>query len=497
MQTSKNEDETPNEISLSNLQEISSTSVIEDLEKKNLKTNNEKPEKEKILSEKLFIILISFSHGLYYMADLAVFLYQKDTLKMEPHTIQLVKGIVGIPWCIKPVFGYLSDKIISKFGKSKNIIYITCIIRFFLYVLITLCNLRPLVFYVVITLIMTMHVMENVIAEYLLVLKTQQENKKNEGKGTKANQLPIYFGFRATGTLIGNFFSGRIIHAYSVQTVFFICSLFAFPVMILCYCFKEDCKKDKTVKKTFKKELKIMKKLIFRDKVFKLIIFIFLINLTPDFTMLVTFYLTDHLHFTPKDLSNFNTFATFSYIVGLLLYSFCFKNVNPKKFYLGTNFIYWMANLTFLFVVFDLVKAWGLSNKIFCILSQGFSSLIGELNFMPILAIWCTLCPKNLEATSITVFTGFINLSSGLSNYFGAFLIWVLNIHKTDYNKLWIPIVIQNSYLLVLIIGILFIEFPDVTQKNKNEYQNPNDKKKIEGTEKLPQNKSDPSLLID
>ena len=488
MQQNQSLDTTPKQISLNTTsRSLPSTSPS---------PTPQKP--SKILSENLFIIIIAFSHGLYYMSDLAVFLYQKNTLKMEPHTIQLIKGVIGIPWCIKPVFGYISDKLISKFGKSKNIIYMTCLIRFFLFVLLTLYELSAFYFYLVILLIMMMHVMENVIAEYLLVIKTKEMNRVNQGNGNTENQLPIYFGFRATGTMIGTFFSGRIIDAYSVQMVFFICSLFAFPILILCFCFKEECKKDES-KKNFRAELQIMKKLIFRDKVFKLIIFIFLINLTPDFTMLITFYLTDHLHFTPKDLSNFNTFATFSYIIGLLLYSFYLKNVDPKKFYLGTNFIYWLSNLTFLLVVFDIVKSWGFSNKLFCILSQGFSSFIGELNFMPILAIWCTLCPKNLEATSITLFTGFINLSNGLSNYFGAFLIWILNIHKTDYNKLWIPIIIQNSYLFILIISILFIEFPDVTEKKENIYENPNeDSSKIELNIKNDgKKKGDSSILID
>lgn len=41
---------------------------------------------------------------------------------------------------------------------------------------------------------------------------------------------------------------------------------------------------------------------------------------------------------------------------------------------------------------------------------------------MPILTIWCAICPKNLEATSITLFTGLSNLSFSFSSYFGSLL---------------------------------------------------------------------------
>ena len=61
---------------------------------------------------------------------------------------------------------------------------------------------------------------------------------------------------------------------------------------------------------------------------------------------------------------------------------------------------------------------------------------------MPILTIWCALCPDNLEATSITLFSGLINFSSNLSNYFGSFFIWLLGMNDKDFDRLWILIVI-------------------------------------------------------
>ncbi len=86
---------------------------------------------------------------------------------------------------------------------------------------------------------------------------------------------------------------------------------------------------------------------------------------------------------------------------------------------------------------------------------------------MPVLAIWCQLCPKNLEGVSITLITGLINLSNNFSNYIGGFFTWILDIHKKDFNKIYIPLFIQNSYLLIAIIAILFIKFPDLTENNK------------------------------
>jgi hypothetical protein len=92
---------------------------------------------------------------------------------------------------------------------------------------------------------------------------------------------------------------------------------------------------------------------------------------------------------------------------------------------------------------------------------MGIGSMFNELYFMPIVAIWCGICPKNLEAVSITIITGIFNMSGILSEYIGGLLIWIIKFDKQDYTKLWIPLTIENGYLLVVFFFLLCIDFPD------------------------------------
>lgn len=108
------------------------------------------------------------------------------------------------------------------------------------------------------------------------------------------------------------------------------------------------------------------------------------------------------------------------------------------------------------------MEKFGISPKTFCFLNQGVQSFIAEINFMPIIAIWCTISPDNLEATSITLFTGMINFSFNLSNYFGSAILWFLQIDEKQFDDLWIPMTIQNIYLLIMTIAIVFVDFPNV-----------------------------------
>ena len=395
-------------------------------------------------------------------------MYQKNVFKLTPEFITLVSGFIDFPWCIKPIFGYTIDSLVMKISKTKYIVYVTTSVRFLSLTVMAHFDLPIYIFYTLLFINTVMYLLENIIAEYILVCMTKDQNSQQGGTN---NQLPVYFGFRAGGSLIGGFFGGRIIKSYGNQTAFMVASFVPFILFFGAMIYKENRRNSRAHDRTFKEEFDIMKRLLLRDNVLQLILFICLINLTPNFDSLYTFYMTDYLKFSTEDLANFSAFATCCYIIGLVLYYYKLQNMNPKNFYISTNFVLWVINLSFLLVVLEILQQWGINIKLFCLLSQGASTFVSELNFMPILAIWCALCPRNLEGTSITLFTGLLNLSANSSLYFGSFLMWLIDITETDYNRMWEPIVIQQAYLLVMIVGILFIEFPDPTKVNSDMHQ--------------------------
>lgn len=183
--------------------------------------------------------------------------------------------------------------------------------------------------------------------------------------------MPIFFGFRATGSIFASFFGGRIIERYGNQRVFFINMLLPSLIIFMTSLYNERSHSlnNTANNRNFMEEMTILKKLILREEVFYLVSFIMLINLTPSFDSLVTFYLTDFLKFDDEDLANFNTVGTICYVLGLLLYSFYFKNICPKNFYLTTNVLLWICNMSFFFVVLHILERFGVNIKIFCFFS--------------------------------------------------------------------------------------------------------------------------------
>ena len=407
-----------------------------------------------------FVIAISLTAGLYDMDSNAHFNYQKEILKVSPLLMQIMQGAVFIAWMLKPIFGYICDELITKLGKSKYLIVCTGLTKMTIYMLLSSFDKLPIgVYYFGAFSLQVMSVMENITMEYILVLSTKKENEENQD--SRANHMPIYFGCRATGSIVGSFFSGRITDAWSVYTTFRLCA--AFPLISIIFAVlygeaKKDIDPDEHV--TFADQMRAIKQLIMRDQALKLIMIVCLINLTPTFDPTTRFYFMDVKGYSNPDLSNFDTFAAFMYVVGLLLYYSFSKKVEPVTFFTITNFVLLGANLSFLLMVRDIIKQWGFNEKIFAGASIGIQQLAAQLNSMPIFGIWCSICPKNLEATSITLITGVMNLASISAGYLGAAVVAFAAINRKDYSGMWIPIVCQSSYLFVVSIGIIIAKFP-------------------------------------
>ncbi len=129
-------------------------------------------------------------------------------------------GILTLPWCFKPIFGYTFDKMMSVLKKTKYIITTGAIIRILVFSVLTFVNVNAAMFYVFGFILSIVALYENIICEYMLLISSKKENQINGSNN--ANHLPIFFGFRAFGSVIGSFFGGRIIERFGNQRVFFI-----------------------------------------------------------------------------------------------------------------------------------------------------------------------------------------------------------------------------------------------------------------------------------
>ena len=422
-----------------------------------------------LISTKVLVISISIFHGLTNLSGLAIFMYQKNDLKIAPAKIQLLSTITDIPWLIKPLLGYSIDKSLKYIKKIKYILYVTFILDIILYCIIAYTNTKEFSFYIVLFFMSFVRCIENIIGELMLVITTKKENEKGD-KDYKSNDMPIYYGFRSLAGIFGTFFGGIVIKNHPNQFAFMITSFFPIIFLIITIFYNDkDFKISNRESQGFKKEFKLIIDVIFTKKLFLLLLFVVFLNIAPDISSGLTFYLNDTLKFTTIDLANIDTFAQICYTLAMLAYYYYLIKVNPKKLFISTNIISWFSSLLFLFVILGWIEKIGMNNKHFVFLGSGFGTLIAELNLMPLLAIWCDVIPQNLEATSITLFTSLLNATGSISGIFGTFILSILKIEQYHLDNLWIALIITIGYSLIFTVVIIFIEFPDMKLEKKEE----------------------------
>lgn len=160
-----------------------------------------------------------------------------------------MSGLISLPWSFKPIFGYLFDKAVVKLNSTKQLIIVSCILRVFAN--ITFATQQPdfiLTYFLLFTLSMC-KLIENITCEYLLVIHSKKAASESGGN---ENFLPYFFGFRALGSILGNFYGGRFLEQYGMAFCHKICFSLAAILLMYSYLYKEKVTiLEETKNKTF------------------------------------------------------------------------------------------------------------------------------------------------------------------------------------------------------------------------------------------------------
>ena len=94
-------------------------------------------------------------------------------------------------------------------------------------------------------------------------------------------------------------------------------------------------------------------------------------------------------------------------------------------------------------------KKLGIPDKWFTLGGSLIQQILGQLNSIPVLVLACRLCPKNIEGTMYALLMSILNLGALLSYQFGGILTHFLGITTTNFDNLWLLILICNISVLL------------------------------------------------
>ena len=383
----------------------------------------------------MILFFVYWSQGFKSLSFLAVTLYYKETLGLEPSTTQFIRTLTMIAWLIKPIYGLITDNF-KLFGYyRKSYLFISGIVgSISAFSIFFSQNVYFSVF--ALTLNEFSQAFCDVIADAIMV-----EKSRNDESGSSTLQSFSWTVVAIAG-IIGSILGGLLLETYSPQVII---AFSAICPLLLVYCSTKFEESPPTNNKGIKESCKLLWDSIKKPEILKPLIFILILGATsPRYSELMTYYLRDVLKFSSIFLSSLGLISYSSLIVGSAIYYRWLKDMEYR------NVIFIGQILLIIINFFDIGLVTGFYQKIhipawaFVAGEDVFGTTIGfTFKMLPLLVLSAKICPIGVEGTFYALFTSVANISFSLSGIFGGFLISIFDVKTGQYELIWLLILIQ------------------------------------------------------
>ncbi|KAF3446169.1 hypothetical protein FNV43_RR11348 [Rhamnella rubrinervis] len=143
-------------------------------------------------------------------------------------------------------------------------------------------------------------------------------------------------------------------------------------------------------------------------------------------------------------------------LLGAILYQNVLKDHPFRDLLFWTQLLYGLSGMLDLMLVLRLNLKFGVPDYFFAVIDESVSQLIGRLKWMPLLVLSSKLCPSGIEGTFFALLMSIDNVGLLSSTWGGGILLHILKVTRTQFDNLWLAILIRNI-LRVTPLCMLFL----------------------------------------
>jgi folate/biopterin transporter len=397
------------------------------------------------------------------LARLAVSFFLKDDLALSPAEVAALMGIAAIPWVIKPVFGFLSDGLPIFGYRRRPYLVLSGILGTLSWLALATVVDTPLTATLAILMSSLSVALSDVIVDSLVVERARKESLTQSG-----SLQSLTWGISAIGGLITAYLSGWLLQHFSSQTVFAITSLFPLLVSGIAWLIAEKPQEENEEKIAITQQVKQLWGAITTKSIWLPSLLIFFWQATPSADSAFFFFTTNELGFEPEFLGRVRLVTNFASLLGIWLYQRFLKTI-PFRIILGWSMVISaLLGMTALLLVTHTNRAIGIDDHWFSLGDSLILTVMGQIAFMPVLVLSARLCPEGIEASLFALLMSIWNIAGLVSQELGALLTHWLGITESNFENLWLLVVIANLSTLMPLpfLGWLPAKDPkDATEK--------------------------------
>ncbi|MGJ3250298.1 MAG: folate/biopterin family MFS transporter [Elainellaceae cyanobacterium] len=398
------------------------------------------------------ILLVYFVQGILGLARLAVSFFLKDDLGLTPAQVSALMGVVMLPWMVKPLFGFLSDGLPIFGYRRRPYLVLSGLLGTASWLLLATVVHTSWGATVAIAMSSLSVAVSDVIVDSIVV-----ERVRKESLGAAGSLQSLCWGTSAVGGLLTAYFSGFLLERFDTQTVFLITATFPLIVSLVAGLIDESKVETPSSWSIVGDQVKQLRGAVTQKAIWMPAAFIFIWQATPTAESAFFFFTTNELGFQPEFLGRVRLVTSVAALVGIWLFQRFFKTVPFRKIFGWTTIISAVLGMTTLLLVTHDNRAIGIDDRWFSLGDSLVLTVMGEIAYMPILVLAARLCPRGVEATLFALLMSVLNLAGLVSHELGAGLTHLLGITETNFDRLWLLVIITNTSTLLPLPFLRFL----------------------------------------
>lgn len=413
--------------------------------------------------ELLAILLVYTVQGILGISRLAVSFFLKDDLGLSPAKVAALTGIAALPWIVKPIFGFISDGLPIFGYRRRPYLILSGLLGVGAW--LALANLvhSATAATIAIAVSSLSVAFSDAIVDALVVERARSESIERSG-----SLQSLCWGASALGGLLTAYFGGLLLEHFSTRTVFAVTAAFPMLVSIAAWWIIErpiGHEDGAAATETIKSQIRQLWQALTQKVIWMPTLFLFIWQCTPTADAAFFYFSTNELGFTPEFLGRVRLVTALASLLGVWLFQRFLKTIPFRQIFFWTTIFSSLLGLTTLLLVTHTNRTLGIDDRWFALGDSLVLTVMGQLTFMPVLVLAARLCPPGIEATLFALLMSVLNLSGLVSKEGGALLTHLLGVTDTNFDKLWLLVLITNlgGILPLVFINLLPNEDPQLT----------------------------------
>ncbi|MGL5082808.1 MAG: folate/biopterin family MFS transporter [Microcoleaceae cyanobacterium] len=412
--------------------------------------------------ELVAILMVYFVQGILGLARLAVSFFLKDDLGMSPAEVSAMFGIVALPWVIKPLFGFVSDGLPLLGYRRRSYLILSGLMGTASWIMLSTWAHTPWMATLIITLSSISVAISDVIVDSLVV-----ERVRNESISDVGSLQSLCWGTSALGGLVTAYLSGFLLELFDSRTIFLITASFPLIISSAAWLITEEKVSRLSSWDTVKGQISQLRQAVTQRAIWLPTAFLFIWQATPTADSAFFYFTTNELGFEPEFLGRVRLVTSIASLGGIWLFQRFFKSVPFRTIFGWSTVASAVLGMTMLLLVTHANRTLGIDDHWFSLGDSLILTVMGQIAYMPVLVLAARLCPAGVEATLFALLMSVSNLAGLLSYESGALLTHVFHVTETNFENLWLLVVLTN---LTTLLPLPFLNWlPDVSAQGEEE----------------------------